>query len=255
MVDVDRRRTAADLGSAVRRRARILEREAHQRLLRKPGRVRCPVCGWQGYRFGPSSKPRRANRICPACSSSERYRALGLLLRRIGPVQPGTRLLEVAPIDTVQRAAVELGYTYASVDLWSPDAQVRADLTKIPFATDSFDVVVCFHVLEHIIDDREAVRELARIVRPGGRAMVVVPWDPQRTTTFEVDGADPADYERLYGQSDHVRIYGADLLERWRGTGVAVTEDLWSERFTPDVHAHAALTGNDDRFWYLTDPG
>ncbi len=239
--------------NAVARRARRLERQVRRRLA-IGDRVRCPVCGWSGPQLGPSSKPRRPNRLCPSCLSSERYRALCLHLRRLGPVAPGTRLLEIAPIHTVETVAVELGYTYVSLDLSSPRAQVLADLTAIPFADDSFDLVVCFHVLEHIIDDRAAVRELARIVGREGRAITVVPRDDRRPETFEVEGADPADYERLYGQSDHVRIYGHDLVDRWRGTGVELSEEPWAERFTPDVHRHAALHGDDDRFWVLSAP-
>lgn len=240
------------LTSALSRRVRRLEFSAHLHLLSVTHRVRCPVCGWSGLRFAPSSKPRRANRICPSCRSNERYRALELHLRQKGPVPDGTRLLEIAPIDTVEETARSLGYSYVSLDLHSPRATVRGDLTRIPFPDSSFDVVICFHVLEHIVDDRKAVQELARIVSAEGDAIVVVPRAESRPETFEVDGADPADHERLYGQSDHVRIYGGDLLPRWRETGVSVTEDLWRDRFTADVHAHAALTGDDDRFWMLS---
>lgn len=236
---------------ALTRRGRRLEQRTHLRLLRFTDHVRCPACGWSGLRFAPSAKPRRANRICPACQSSERYRALVLHLRRRGRVPPGTRLLEVAPIHTVERTARELGYDYVSLDLRSPTADVLADLTAIPFPDATFDLAVCFHVLEHITDDRGAVAELARVVGTG-EAIVVVPRNDDLPTTFEVEGADPADHERLYGQSDDVRIYGCDLLARWRQTGVAVAEDLWVERFTPEVHVHAALAGDDDRFWLLT---
>ncbi|QXC60269.1 methyltransferase domain-containing protein [Aquihabitans sp. G128] len=254
MVRPDRRVDVDRALSALRRRKRRLSRQAHVRLLAVGDRVRCPVCGWSGQRFESSTKPRRPNRICPSCGSSERYRALAIALNRRGPVPPGTRLLEVAPIHTVEPLAVQLGYTYTSLDLSSPRARVLGDLTALPFGEASFDLVVCFHVLEHVPDDRAAVRELVRITAPDGEVLVVVPRDDARPDTFEVEGADPADYERLYGQSDHVRIYGADLLDRWRGAGVDVTEDLWTDRFTPDLHRHAALSGDDDRFWHLDRP-
>lgn len=243
-----------DLAGAATRRARHLERVARRTLMRYPHRVRCPVCGWTGARLAPSAKPRRPNRMCPACKSSERYRALELVLRRLGPVDGDARLLEVAPIHTVRRTAENLGYTYTSVDLKSPRAQVHADLCKLPFADASFDLVVCFHVLEHIRADREAVTELARVVGTEGQAIVVVPRDERRATTFEDPDADPADYERLYGQSDHVRWYGADVADRWRETGVQVEEQRWSDHFTPDIFRHAALLGDDDRFWILRAP-
>ena len=240
-----------DVADAARRRARKLRRVAHRTLLRYPHRVRCPVCGWSGARLSPSAKPRRPSRLCPACKSSERYRALELVLRRRGPVDPDVRLLEVAPIHTVQRTAEDLGYRYTSVDLRSPRAQVHADLCHLPFADASFDVVVCFHVLEHIPEDRQAVTELARVVGTEGEAIVVVPRDDRRAVTFEDPDADTADYERLFGQSDHVRWYGADVAERWRETGVEVVEQRWSDLFTPDIFDHAALLGDDDRFWIV----
>lgn len=235
----------------VARRARGWEIAARRRFPRFPERVECPICGWTGPQFAPSIRPRRANRICPACHSSERYRALELLLRSEGTVAPGRRLLEVAPVRTVEPTARDLGYHYTSIDLSSPLAQVNGDLCRLPFPDASFDTVVCFHVLEHIITDVAAVSELARVVGPGGRAIVVVPREDHRPSTFEVPGAEPSDYERLYGQSDHVRIYGSDVVDRWASPGVRVEEEPWAEIFTPEVWRRGALSGDDDRFWIL----
>lgn len=231
---------------------RLLESRLYRTVGSISKRVRCPVCGWTGARFAPSRKPRRPNRICPACGSSERCRALILLLEKLGPVPAGTRLIEVAPINTVQPTAEALGYTYSSVDLRSPRARVLADLTAMPFEAASAPVIVCSHVLEHVPDDATAVRELARVAGPDGRVLVVVPRDENRSITFEVEGADPADYERLYGQSDHVRIYGRDLEDRWRAAGVDVSVELWVDHFDAPTHRSAALDGDDDRFWILT---
>lgn len=236
------------------RRLRRAKRRTHRSLLRVSRRVQCPVCGWHGLTLMASQKPRRPNRICPSCGSSERYRALDLWMRRKGAPARGARLLEIAPIETVRHTAEDLGYRYTSLDLHSPRALVRGDLCRLPFADASFDLVICFHVLEHVPDDATAAAELARAVGSDGTAMVVVPWDVERTTTFEDPDADPADYERLYGQSDHVRIYGADAPERWRRTGTSVREERWEDDFSPDARAHHALEGDDDRFWFLSAP-
>jgi SAM-dependent methyltransferase len=173
------------------------------------------------------------------------------MLRERGRVRPGTRLLEVAPIRTVENTARELGYDYVSVDLNSAAAQVHGDLGRLPFRGAVFDLVVCFHVLEHIVDDRAAVTELARVVGIGGKALVVVPRNESWPATFEDPDASPEDYERLYGQSDHVRIYGSDIVNRWSETGVDVRVQHWTECFTRDAHRRAVLTGEDDRFWVL----
>lgn len=233
------------------RTAWVWERALRRTVLRAPARVECPVCAWTGPSLAPSRKPRRANRICPRCGSSERYRALELSLRARGTAPQGARLLEVAPIHTVQHTAERLGYHYTSVDLQSQHARVLGDLCTLPFADGAFDLVVCFHVLEHIPRDVSAVRELARVVGPNGAAIVVVPRDIDRAVTFEDPDADPADYERLYGQSDHVRIYGADIMTRWADAQVHIEEQPWDEQFTPDEHRRAALSGDDDQWWII----
>jgi len=229
------------------RRARLV---VHRRVLQVPQRVACTVCTWSGSRFAADAHGRK-DRLCPSCGSSERDRALALELRRRGPVASGVRLLEVAPIGLVERIAEELGYEHHSVDLFSPRAEVRADLCSLPFADGSIDLAVCFHVLEHIPEDRAAARELARVLRPGGEALVVVPFASTWPETFEDPDTPPEDRERVYGQSDHVRIYGTDVTARWREAGVAVDESVWTDRFTPDEHASARITGHDDRFWIL----
>lgn len=248
------RRTWSEQREHLRSGLRKVELRAHRTLLRFPRRVRCPICGWTGVALAHSSKPRKPNRMCPQCGSSERYRAMELFLRRRGSVAPGTRLLEISPIGTVEPTATSLGYAYTGVTLDFEDVSVDAyaTLDALPFPSEMFDVVVCLHVLEHVLDDRGAVREMARVLRPGGEALVNVPWDPARTVTFEDQSTDPGRNAELYGQHDHVRIYGADATARWIEAGVDVEEDRWVERFTPDVHRYAALEGNDDRFWILT---
>ena len=113
----------------------------------------------------------------------------------------------------------------------------------------AFDVIVCFHVLEHIIDDSAAMTEIGRILSPDGFATVVVPWDPARRETLEGVSGDPADNERLYGQADHVRIYGGDVTKRLREAGLLVEEVAWSSTFSPDEIERYRLPGDDDRFW------
>lgn len=128
---------------------------------------------------------------------------------------------------------------------------VHGDLCALPFADGVFDTVICFHVLEHVPNDRAAVAELVRVTEPDGRVIVVVPRDESRAATFEVPDADPADYEALYGQSDHVRMYGADIAERWNIPGVHLEVKHWVELFSARDHRVAAISGDDDRYWIL----
>ncbi|MEO8348179.1 MAG: class I SAM-dependent methyltransferase, partial [Acidobacteriota bacterium] len=96
---------------------------------------------------------------------------------------------------------------YVSADLSRPRAMVHADITAIPFPKNSFDVILCSHVLAHVADDRKAVRELFRVLNSGGWAVLLVPVDSRRDETFEDPAVvAPADRERLFGQADHVRV-------------------------------------------------
>jgi SAM-dependent methyltransferase len=240
--------TIRRLEARLRREVRWRRLSLHRKVLIAPKRVCCSVCGWSGSRMAADFRGRKG-RLCPRCCSSERDRALALELRSRSPAPRGARLLEIAPIGLVEALATELGYEHHSADLSSTRATVRADLCGLPFPDRSFDLVVCFHVLEHIPDDRSAARELRRVLRSGGEALVVVPFDAGRAETFEDPTTPPEDRERLYGQSDHVRIYGADVSARWREGGVVLEESLWSERFAPEEVVTRRIAGRDDRFW------
>lgn len=238
---------------ALDRRLRLLERGAHRRLLAVGDRVHCPVCGWSGVGFGASHKPRRMNRICPQCASSERDRALELWLGE-RPVRPGAKVLEVAPLGLLAPTARRLGYDHVSLDLSSPRADVLGDLCALPFPDGSFDVVVCFHVLEHVPADLDAVGQIARVLRPGGQAVISVPWLPDLPDTEQDPSASPAERQRRFGQSDHVRNYGRDTTDRFRSGGLAVEERPWRTLFSDEQFRRQALDGDDDRFWIATAP-
>lgn len=111
---------------------------------------------------------------------------------------------------------------YVTVDLLAPSVDVRADISSLPFGVGAFDVVVCNHVLEHVADDRKSMAELRRIVRPGGTAIVMVPFQPDRVTIEDPSITDPARRAEVFGQSDHVRLYGRDYLERLEEAGFEV---------------------------------
>jgi len=102
---------------------------------------------------------------------------------------------------------------------------VRADIQDLPFDAGSFDLVLCMHVLEHVPDDHRALRELHRVLRPGGRAILDHPQDLSLPKTLEDPGVlTPQDRERVYGHFDHRRLYGRDLGDRIRAAGFDVTE-------------------------------
>jgi predicted SAM-dependent methyltransferase len=120
------------------------------------------------------------------------------------------------------------------------------DVQSIPMDNDSVDVVICNHLLEHVEDDRQAMRELYRIMRQGGWGIILVPEDRQRTTTFEDDSiTDAEERTRIFGQYDHRRIYGRDYDDRLREAGFRVERIAYNERLGTEQRKLYAI-GNDD---------
>jgi SAM-dependent methyltransferase len=133
------------------------------------------------------------------------------------------------------------GLHYVSADL-SVAADVRLDVTALPFADRSFDAVVCNHVLEHVDDDRAAMNEFRRVLRPDGWAILQSPLDPSRPITYEDPSVkEPADRERLFGQFDHVRLYGRDYYDRLDAAGFDVEAVPFAEQLGPEAVAQHAL--------------
>jgi SAM-dependent methyltransferase len=192
--------------------------------------VECPCCE---RRFRKFARFYGDHVQCPGCGSLMRHRALQLLLREELRLEGTVRdFLHVAPNSFGMRRVMEalpLG-SYVAVDLDSPLADVHADITDLPFPDESFDLVVCLHVLEHVPDDRAAIREFFRVLRPGGRAMLQVPPSPLAETFEDASVQTPDDRERAFGQFDHVRICGSDYGERMEEAGFEVTREDYVER-------------------------
>jgi SAM-dependent methyltransferase len=133
-------------------------------------------------------------------------------------------MLHIAPEPVFERLfRKQLGKNYLTADLYNPRAMVKMDVTDIQLPDDSFDAIYCSHVLEHVPDDNKAMRELLRVLKPNGWAMLLVPIFGERT--FEdVSITTPADRARVFGQEDHVRIYGRDYIDRLRSAGFEVEE-------------------------------
>jgi SAM-dependent methyltransferase len=163
--------------------------------------------------------------VCPYCRSFERERHVYLYLKLMTRLfQDRTRLLHIAPERNLRRVLSKReNLQYTTGDLNPAKAQVRVDLTAMDFPDESFDVVICNHVLEHIPDDRAAMAEILRVLRPRGWAMLQVPLAPELATRENSLVVDPRERLRLYGQNDHVRLYGRDYAQRLESIGFRVT--------------------------------
>jgi SAM-dependent methyltransferase len=161
---------------------------------------------------------------CPVCGALERHRLIWLYCRAKTDLFDGRpkRLLHVAPEPCLTRELRHIdALEYVGADLESRHAMVKMDVTAIQFDDASFDVILCNHVLEHVPDDQKAMRELLRVLKPGGWAIMQVPIKGE-TTQEDPAVTSATERTRLYGQHDHVRQYGRDYAERLRTAGFLV---------------------------------
>lgn len=125
---------------------------------------------------------------------------------------------------------------YTTTDLFSPLADVKADICNLPFEDNQYDVILCNHVLEHIPDDTKAMQELYRVLKPGGMAILQIPQELSRATTFTDDSiTDQKERAKIFGQYDHVRIYGYDYFDKLRSIGFKVEEEDYTNKIAPEL--------------------
>ena len=199
----------------------------------------CPVCGAKYRKFMPYGYVQpRPNALCPKCLSLERHRLLWLYLTRETDLLTAfPRTLHIAPEVCIMRHLKPHFKShpgqYVTADLESPLADLHFDVQQIPLADGSVDVVICNHIMEHVADDRRAMRELHRVLKPGGWGIVLSPVDRDYEQTYEDDSiTDPDERTRIFGQYDHRRIYGADYADRLRQAGFQVADIDYAATFT-----------------------
>ena len=127
----------------------------------------------------------------------------------------------------MKRFEKQHGEKYITADIESPLAKIKMDIHQIPFWENHFDVVLCNHVLEHVQDDIKAMSEIRRVLKPGGWAIMQVPFfSPVPEITIEdTTITNPRDREKAFGQDDHVRMFGKDYSKRIERAGLKPVED------------------------------
>lgn len=202
--------------------------------------VTCPVCERSFTKFLPYGRIKpRGNALCPNCLSLERHRLMWLFLKDKTPFFAGSlHVLHIAPEACFIKRFERLhGHQYITADIESPLAKVKMDIHSIPFERNIFDVVLCNHVLEHVRDDLKAMNEIHRVLKPGGFAILQVPFfTPIPDVTFEdVAITDKREREKIFGQDDHVRKYGHDYPDRIKRAGLDPIADPFVDELPQDV--------------------
>ncbi|TYA84120.1 class I SAM-dependent methyltransferase [Seonamhaeicola marinus] len=179
----------------------------------------------------------RENVLSPSTLSLERHRLLWLYLKNETDFFSSTnKVLHFAPEQAFYKRFRKMhNLNYITTDLNSPLADVKADICNLPFEDNAFDVIFCNHVLEHIPNDTKAMQELYRIMKPGGWGVFQIPQDLNRAETFEDNSiTDKKERAKIFGQYDHVRVYGRDYFEKLRSIGFNVEEVDYTLDFTEE---------------------
>lgn len=221
----------------------------------------CPVCGGHLRKFlpgGASHRQRPAAR-CPLCGSLERHRLVWKFFTDMTDLFESDQksMLHIAPMPGLSRILQNQEHIdYLTADLHDPDVMVRMDIIDIRYPDNSFDVILCSHVLEHVPEDRKAMRELCRVLAPGGWAVLMVPYITDEETYEDPSITDPKERERLFGQHDHVRRYGLDFKDRLEEAGFEVqrygAEDVADAKDRKKMGLGRTKMGLGEELYYCT---
>lgn len=185
-------------------------------------KVECTVCGKHFRKFLSYGATERLNVLCPNCLSLERHRLMYLYLQQQTTFfTEKHKVLHIAPEQCFYKRFRRMkNLDYTTADIESPLADVKMDLHRAPFKDNEFDIIFCNHVLEHVEDDAQCMRELYRMLKPGGFAIMQVPIDYSREKTYEDSSiTSPEEREKHFWQKDHVRLFGRDYPVRLSAAG------------------------------------
>lgn len=215
----------------------------------KGDRYTDPIDGRSYREFLPYGyEKQRQNVLSPGTLSLERHRLMWLYLKNeTGFFKDQLKVLHMAPEQSFYKRFRKLqNLNYVTCDLNSPIADVKADIQNLPFEDNSFDVIFCNHVLEHVADDKKALSELYRVMKPGGWGIFQVPIRYQLDKTFE-DPTITDKKERIekFGQYDHVRVYGMDYYGTLKSAGFEVEKVILSNKLSDEEIKRFALEKNE----------
>jgi len=214
----------------------------------------CPICNTSFRKFEKFGVVPRQDARCVRCGALERHRLVWLYFKKMTDLFDGRpkKMLHVAPEKAfTNRLKKMLGEGYLTSDLFDPHAMVKMDITYIEYPDQYFDVIYCSHVLEHVQDDKKAMREFYRTLKSSGWAILIVPITT--SVTFEDPTiVDPSERLRVFGQKDHVRKYGQDFVDRLREAGFKVEITNYDELVPSNEMIRMGLTPISGDIYYCT---
>lgn len=238
-------------------------------------RHRCNLCGHRvarfiPYRIGSAALPGLMRAVdftgsdldnfeCPWCGATDRERHLVMYMESAGLMDGlgGKEILHFAPEARLSRLiAAKEPVRYVKADLYPTGPDVQAvDMHDIPFDDGAFDLVIANHVLEHVADDRQALRELRRVLRPGGHAVLQTPFSRKLQSTWSDDGFDDEESRlQAYGQEDHVRLFGRDIVSRFSESGM-ISRVQEHREAVPGIDARVYGVNVHEPFFLFERPG
>ncbi|WP_405305377.1 glycosyltransferase [Methanobrevibacter sp.] len=219
----------------------------------------CPICGYKGIDFKPYPQIIHREVECPICASHERHRALWLYFKENPQLLTNkNKVLHFAPEVQFQKLFEKCDIEYHPADIsdenWYVDELI--DIQDIPYEDNYFDLIYCSHLLEHVPDDNKAIRELYRVLKPGGTALILVPINGiafelpyDETKTLEDERYDtPELREKHYGQFDHLRLYGSDFKDKLLENGFKIKSDDFIKKLGYETIERYALIRNENIF-------
>lgn len=195
----------------------LVRRSIQQARRKSPAPRTCPICAYQGP-FHPFGWPIRPEAKCPSCRSLERHRFFKLWVDENLQDIRDKDVLHFAPEDCISGILKPLARRYVTADIDEHRADLRIDIESMDLPDHSFDVIVCFHVLEHV-NDRAALKEMSRVLRPDGVALLMFPVDMASPTYEDPSITSPEQRTLHFGQADHLRIFGYDAKDRIESMG------------------------------------
>lgn len=211
----------------------------------------CNVCEYQFRKFLPYGRKARENALCPNCLALERHRLMWLFLQeKTNFFTDQLKILHIAPeLCFIDRMNSLSNLEYITGDIESPLAKVKMDVHQIPFEDNTFDVVFCNHVMEHVDDDILACKEINRVLKKDGWGIIQSPVYDLENTIEDKSITDPAERERMFGQRDHVRKYGNDYAKRLCASGLNVRENHFIKTLDKTTIQKHALPINEIIFY------